>query len=80
MSEGQQLGGEALKGMRPETIVAALEAGQLTEYLAGEPTAAAPVAEVEQYGGEWLKGRDPAEVTAAVRAGHLRAYLTGEIP
>jgi hypothetical protein len=79
VSEVQQLDGEALKGMSPEAIVAALEAGQLTEYMAGAPVEAALVAEVEQYGGEWLQGRDAAEVTAAANAGHLRAYMAGEI-
>lgn len=79
MTDVQQLGGEALKGMSPEAIVAALEAGQLTEYLAGGPVEAAPVPEVEQYGTEWVKDRDPAEVTAAASAGHLQAYLAGEI-
>jgi hypothetical protein len=79
VSNVEQLSGEALKGMSPEAIVAALEAGQLTEYMAGEPVEAAPVPEVEQYGSEWLKGRDPGEVTAAVQAGHLRAYMAGEI-
>jgi hypothetical protein len=75
-----QLDGEALKGMSPEAIVAALEAGQLTQYMAGDPVAAAPVPEVEQYGAAWLEGRDPGEVDAALKAGHLRAYLAGELP
>lgn len=74
-----QLNGEALKGMSPEAIVAALEAGQLTDYLTGGPVQAAPVVEVEQYGRAWTAGKDPSEVEAALKAGHLRAYLAGEI-
>jgi hypothetical protein len=79
MSTPQQLDGEALKGMSPEAIVAALEAGQLQDYMADGRAAGEPVPEVEQYGGDWVKDRDPAEVTAAATAGHLRAYMAGEI-
>jgi hypothetical protein len=79
VSAPEQLGGEALKGMSAEAIVAALEVGRLEEYMAGEPVAAAPVPEVEQYGSAWTVGKTPQEVDAALHAGHLRAYLAGEI-
>lgn len=79
MSEPQQFGAQALASMSPEGIVAALEAGQLRDYLVGEEPAGAPP-EVEQYGGAWTVGKSPEEVDAAMRAGHLRAYLAGELP
>lgn len=79
MSDPQQFGAQALEGMSPEGIVAALEAGHLRDYLSGEEPAGAPP-EVEQYGSAWTAGKSPEEVDAAMRAGHLRAYLAGELP